>query len=351
MKTSAAKGSPAFTLVEMLVTVAVLMVLVMLVSQITNSTSNTTSNSTKRLDADSQARLVFSCMAEDFAGMLNRRDVDCFFVKNSQASSSPTGNDSFYFYSASSGYSVSGQKNGAASNLSMVGYRISNHQLQSGSDAALYPDTILERVGAGLDFQTKTSKFPVQLSQVSYLVYSGSLPVQTSTLPYTHGAFIGEGSTWDGNSLTRASLDSSCAALGDGVFRMEFCFQVKDPTKYKNKTFVSPVNPGAQPWTTTDFSSPGASTNNKSISMRNVYSDAQAVVVTLAILDPKSRVIVTPAMLKDGAAALVDGDDPTVASAWVTAINNGTFKTKSKMPQSAVSQVRVYQRVFPLGSN
>ena len=58
---------------------------------------------------------------------------------------------------------------------------------------------------------------------------------------------------------------------------MEFCFQVKDPTKYNGNSFVVPVAPTATPWTSVAFSGPGATTGNANISMRQVYSDVAAV--------------------------------------------------------------------------
>jgi type II secretory pathway component PulJ len=336
--------SKAFTLLELLVSIAVLILLTVLVSQMTNSTANTTNASQKYLDADIQARLAFSRMDLDFQGMINRKDVDCFFCKNAN------GSDAMYFYSEAPG--CSSISTAQTSTASFVGYRIANHRFSNTVEAALYPDNVLERVGAALYYQG-TDGTP-QSHCVAYLVYSGSLPLKNTTLgdvqQVSMGNDTGMGVTWDGNLSTSANLPNSSSIIADAIFRMEFCFQVKDPSKYGGRTFVVPVAPGAQPWANASFSGTGASTNATNPTMRQVNTDVAAVIVTIAVLDPKSRAMLTAANIADAARALPDGDDPSVASAWITAINNGKFKSDSKLTQVAASQVRVYQRSFPIAT-
>src|SRR5690242_19189138 len=82
----------AFTLVELLVSIAVLMMIILFVGQLVNSATTVTVNSGKLVDADNQARLIFAQMSSDFAAMVSRADVSYYFHSNK-------GNDEFYFYS------------------------------------------------------------------------------------------------------------------------------------------------------------------------------------------------------------------------------------------------------------
>src|SRR6266567_1812076 len=71
----------AFTLAELLVSVFVLGVLVFLLTQLLNSATIVTILGNKRMDADSQARMVFDRMAVDFSQMVKQSVVD-YYVKN-----------------------------------------------------------------------------------------------------------------------------------------------------------------------------------------------------------------------------------------------------------------------------
>src|SRR5438067_10647473 len=94
-----------FTLVELLVAMSVLVLLIMLVVQLVNSASIATSTSDKQLDADAQAQIVFSQMGKDFSAMPQRKDLDCFFWKNTApGQTGGWNNDLFFFYSETAGY-------------------------------------------------------------------------------------------------------------------------------------------------------------------------------------------------------------------------------------------------------
>jgi prepilin-type N-terminal cleavage/methylation domain-containing protein len=89
----------AFTLVEMLVSVAVLVLILVFTAQMMNSTTISTGLSNKHGDADSQARMVFDRIARDFAGMPQRQDVDFLFEKQQSGNASTVSNDEIFFYS------------------------------------------------------------------------------------------------------------------------------------------------------------------------------------------------------------------------------------------------------------
>jgi hypothetical protein len=84
--------------------------------------------------------------------------------------------------------------------------------------------------------------------------------------------------------------------------------------------------------------------------------DVAAIIVDIAVIDPKSKVLVTDAQMASLAGQLIDhsptmgpGDlfgwdtnngDP--ADGWQTALN------KSTLPRPAISGIRVYERYFYL---
>src|SRR6266403_6027805 len=114
------KSGDAFSLVELLVSVAVLAMLVLLFGRMFTSVSAVTTSGNKRMDAEAQLRPLFDRMAVDFSQMLKRSDVD-YYLKS--PTFSQTGNDQVAFYSAVAGYYPS---TGSQSPISVVGYRINS---------------------------------------------------------------------------------------------------------------------------------------------------------------------------------------------------------------------------------
>ena len=112
------KSARAFTLVEMLLSIAVLTLIVLSVSHLFNQAATLTTSGNKRMEADGQARSLLDRLAIDFAQMLRRSDVD-YYLKT-PANLQP-GNDQMAFYSEVPGYYPS---TGAQSPISLVSYRI-----------------------------------------------------------------------------------------------------------------------------------------------------------------------------------------------------------------------------------
>src|SRR6266478_1974837 len=80
----------AFTLAELLASIAILTLLILIVTKMVNSASTITTMGNKRMDADSQARPVLDRMAVDFTQIVKRPDVD-YFLKGSAAPNSVGG--------------------------------------------------------------------------------------------------------------------------------------------------------------------------------------------------------------------------------------------------------------------
>ena len=318
------KSSPAFTLVELLVAMAVLLLLVVMVAQLMNSATSISTASGKRMDADADARVVFSRLLYDVDGMVLRRDIDCFFVKNSGPK-----NDAFYFYSHAASLNPGDPDGAVNSPIGLVGYRIANH---TGVDLKLYPNQMLERVAVMLKYNDagawsgNSTWNMVSLTRgAPTATVPSPTPVPESTMPSVEGALIGGGPNWDNPPGYSANL---YGRLSDQVFRLEFCMQLKDGT------FYVPPAPGNDPAKNTPFND----------AMLKVRTNVTALIVTIALLDPKSRVIATD--LTKAIAALPDGDTPAVAKAWNDKITGGTFAQDAGIPVLAASQVRVYQRSF-----
>lgn len=290
-----------FTLLEILVSVAVLALLIALIAQMTSGQMNTTSLSNKRLDADSQARVVFDRMAGDFAGMLNRPDADFYLLKDS-------GSDSLYFFSDAPAFS-----SGAPADrnpVSLIGYRLTS-------------TNGLERLSKGLNW-----------SNVPFLTYTNA-PVTTEMQPISESTIASAFKDEFGQS-------TNATRIGEGVFRFEVGFLLKPYET--NAAYFSD-----QPYNKRMPSASPAGPGHKSINGIGL-SDVQAIVVTLAILDDQSRKVLgipPTASLEGMAAKLPDmaGESP-VAPTWQAVLTNDI--NVLGVPPKAGSQVRIYQRMFPL---
>jgi hypothetical protein len=280
-----------FTLAELLVSVVVLVILVFLFTQLLNSAATITTLGHKRMDADSEARQVFDRMALDFAQMVRRTDVD-YFAKNTVAPNSVgglmTGNDQIAFYSSAPGYYP---PTGSQSPVSLVAYRV-NAQSQ------------LERMGVGLVWNA---------------VSPTDIPVVF--MPLTISA-TGPSAT----DLTASPTPEPRAeVIGPHVFRFEYYYLVKT----SGSPFLSYLPCGV------------------SGCVVNGWQSVAAIVVDIALIDPKSKVLLS-GNLPAVASLLVDfgGDDTSpghLINKWQKKLNQIT-----NFPRPAVSGIRVYERYFYL---
>src|SRR5436305_7551007 len=78
--TSRPIGSRAFSLIEILIATAVLTIILLLTSKILGHATAISRTSNKRIDTDTDARLVLDRIAVDIAKMLKRVDID-YFIK------------------------------------------------------------------------------------------------------------------------------------------------------------------------------------------------------------------------------------------------------------------------------
>ncbi|MEA3186316.1 MAG: hypothetical protein QOD99_146 [Chthoniobacter sp.] len=384
----------AFTLVELLVSMAVLTMLILAVAQLTNSASNTIAVSNKQMTADVQAQTVFSQMTLDFAAMPKRKDVDAFFWKND----SGTGNDAMFFYSEGQGY-YSGQTGDQfnSSQLSLVGFRVGNRTAWPKTSANENPNFTLMRVSRGLAWDGSA---PSITSGESFLTIPTGKPCPdvNMSLPTHERALIGTAAPYDGSD---GSADDYTNMISEGVYRIEFCFQLKDGS-FSNEPVLTSGTAGKNNFTTappalTDDRNAGyvagasrwwdkkaqkgyicVNAASKGAQWAGLgMTDVSAIVVAIAILEKDNRVRVK----QDANTSLNQIDKPTmlamqkalpntidtdpssrdsdltaippklIGKKWLEAVNDPKFATACTIPQSVASQIRIYQRLFPLNSN
>jgi len=309
-----------FTLVEMLAAITVLLILTGILFSMMGMAFRVTDSSIRSGDSSTEAREVLDRIGEDVSGMLIQRDVD-------QSFSNVPGNDEMFFYSQTAGYFDGTSTATQQSPVSLVGYRISTT-----ANASLPPQ--LERVTQGLTW-TGTGGLPFLVFPV-YVPGTPANPV--TTLPAATAGTIPV--AWSSVVTDHDTAPSFWHVIGSQVFRLEICYQLRNGTF--TLTPPSPSNPPAVSATVT----PGS------------INDTIGLVVAIAMLDAKSRKIVPTASWPHLIAALPDptatnlGNTPPqlMDSLWNTAINQSSFAATANLPAAAASQVRVYQRYYPLNA-
>ena len=284
----------AFTLAELLVTVVVLVLLVLLFTQLLNSAATITTLGHKQMDADAQARQLLDRMTIDFAQMVKRNDVD-FFAKGTLAPNSVggtmAGNDQIAFYSAVPGYYP------AASNqspVSLVAYRVNSSSTSSSYNK-------MERMGKGL-------------------LWNGATPTPAPVvfMPLTIGPSTAVPlGTWP-NAISSSATDPDYEVVGPQVFRFEYCYLLK-------------------------------ATGSLSTTPPSDISGIAAIVADIAVIDDKSKVLLTNTQITSLAGQLSDYAANPVPGQLRNSWQN-TLNTNSTLPRSALSGVRVYERFFYLSA-
>ena len=356
----------AFTLAELAVTVGVLVLLVFLATQLLKSAATVTTLGHKQMDADSQTRQLLDRMAIDFAQMVKRSDVD-YYLKSS-ATPPPTGvrnllqpgNDTIAFYSTVPGYYPSPSTSTQQGPLSLVAYRVN-----SNSTSPSYNK--LERMGKGLVWNAVTS-WPGP-APVVFMPIPMASPIPTPELPYPPPSSL-PAPAWPEIDTPNGSWSDS-EVVGPQLFRFEYYYLLKGQT--------DPINPGTTyppifsdtPWDTricacpsptpiatpTPTGTPIASPTPPSVCCHVApggMQDVAAVVVVIAVIDPKSKVLVTnaqlarlngadgsPPVLVDYAAGMTPGQ---LLAQWRAALD---ANTAGLVPQ-AISGIRVYERYLYL---
>jgi hypothetical protein len=347
-----------FSLAELLVSVGVLVLLVLLATQLLNSAATITILGHKRMDADSQTLQLLDRMAIDFAQMVKRSDVD-YYVKSS-ATPPPTGvrnllqpgNDKIAFYSTVPGYYP---PTGLQSPVSLVAYRVNTQNK-------------LERMGKGLVWNAvSTTDTPVVFMPIPL---ASPLPIAEQPLPPPTPAPT---PAW----LEVASTGrwSDCEVIGPQVFRFEYYYLLKggiDPTGGTNYPSIlsdTPWDtricscPPANPIPTPTPTPPAPPTPTPPSLCCHVapqgMQDVAAIVVDIAVIDPKSKVLLNDAQISSLASQLIDWGTTScpgcpTQTQWQTTQGllraqwQNTLNGITTLPRPAISGIRVYERYFYL---
>jgi prepilin-type N-terminal cleavage/methylation domain-containing protein len=280
----------AFTLTELLVAIAVLVLVILLVTRLLNDATALTTLGHKRMDADANARPLFDRIAVDFAQMVKRKDVS-YYVKtqaNVQA-----GNDQIAFYSMVTGYYPTPSKQ---SPVSLVCYRIN-------SDSASLSYNKLERMGKGLIWNGASA------THVPILFRAPSAAAPTTTIE----------NVWPA-AANNTATDSDYELAGPQVFRFEYYYLLS----------TGALSDG--PW--------------PSLTAVNM-SDVAAIVVAIAVVDPKSKLLLTDSQISAIAGTFVDYA-PSMGPGQLLGNWQSVLDGIPNMPRQAISGVRLYERYFYL---
>jgi hypothetical protein len=343
----------AFTLAELLISIGVLVLLVLLATQLLNSAATITTLGHKQMDTDSQARQLLDRMAVDFAQMVKRSDVD-YYLKSS-ATPPPIGvrnllqpgNDKIAFYSTVPGYYPS---SGSRSPVSLVAYRVNSQNK-------------LERMGKGLVWNAvSTTDTPVVFMPIPL---ASALPVAEQSPP--DGTPTPTPSpAW--SEVTSASSWSDSEVIGSQVFRFEYYYLLKGGIDPTGGTFYTAILSDT-PWDTRICSCPLANATPTPTptppglcchTAPEGMQDVAAVVVVIAVIDSKSKVLVTDAQISTLAASLIDWGTTScpgcpTQSQWQT--TPGLLRSRWRstvdanalgVPRPVLSGIRLYERRFYL---
>jgi len=304
------RGAAGFTLAELLISVGVLVLLMLLFTELLNNAATVTSLGHKQMDADTQARELLDRMAIDVAQMVKRPDVD-YYLKSSSGTAADcgvcsiqTGNDQAAFFSTVAGYystvPTPAPTHTTKSPISLVSYRVN-------SDVTSSSYTRMERMGKGLTWNGFSSSW-------TPMVF----------LPQTIG---GPTPPLNGNwpsAVSSSATDSSYEVIGPQVFRFEYYY------------LLTTGSFSATPWNT--------SAGSTSV---NAMRDIAAIIADVAVIDPKSKVLVNNSRLATLAGQLGDYSSGMVPgqliASWRTAID-----ANMSLPRPALSGIRLYERYLYL---
>ena len=357
-----------FTLAEVLVSVGVLVLLVLLATQLLNSAATIITLGHKQMDADSQGRQLLDRMAIDFAQMVKRSDVD-YYVKSSWfATGSPpgptgvrtllqTGNDKIAFYSTVPGYYPS---TGSQSPVSLVSYRVNSQNK-------------LERMGKGLVWNAvSTTDTPVVFMPMPL-----ASPLPIAELPAPTPDPLPTPAWLTVADLTASPTpEPSVEVIGPQVFRFEYYYLLKggiDPTggtpytailsdtPWDTRICACPTPVPTPPVTPTP-GTPTPAPTPPSLCCHTApvgMQDVAAVVVVIAVIDPKSKVMLTDAQVSTVAGSLIDWGTTScpgcpTQTQWQTTPGllqaqwRSTLNGNTTLPRPALSGIRLYERRFYL---
>jgi prepilin-type N-terminal cleavage/methylation domain-containing protein len=305
------RGTSAFTLIELMVSIAVLGLLGGMVMQLLGSASRLTSNSRKTGDCDTEARFVLDQISADLSRRVRRPDVDAFVAKLK-------GDDRLYFFSETPGYSPKLALQDR-STVSLVGYR-----LQAPSNAG--GSYILQRYARALPWVGTTTE-----TAMPFVVLSGNPP---KPLPAT--TLAGASATGAGGSFPRvlgqdSGEDIYYQTIGENIVRFEVSLLRKPNLSNPARPVAARLLSDAEiPVELSQFG----------------FSNISAIVVTIAVVDSESKNRLSPSLIDSLAF-----QDTTPADFPLYPLDrwNSSFTAKAAtLPKAVTGGLRLYQRIIQM---
>jgi hypothetical protein len=284
-----------FSLIEVLLAAVVLAIFTLLMLRLFDATRVTSVFWGQRMDAETQARIVLDRLAQDFARMIRRPDVDVAIGR-------AAGNDRIRFFSQVEGFSDAVSPS-EARGISVVEYRINE-------------DGKLERGARALPFAGLVFSPPPDTS-------SEDVPVRLLDGPDNLVPAVNQGAS-----------GSNFDVLGDQVLRFELGYILK-----KNLA-ANPPRPA--PELAAELP-PGTQVD-----------EIAAIFVGIVTLDQRARVLLNEAQLgamRDAFRDYTQADAAArrdILAVWSRVLQDGALLQIPGMPQPSAQAARVYQRVFPL---
>lgn len=293
---------------EILISLTVLGLIVVLLARSVNSVNLIATAATKRIETEAQVRPVFDRMAVDYAQMVKRVDVD-FYGKGTVSGGAMVGNDRIAFFSMVPGDYPS---TGSTSPFSLVSYKV-NSSVAAANTAVF---TRLQRMARGL------------LMNGDANANNGSSPsVADGPVIYSP---ISIQAIWSTTVTSNATTDSKHELIGPNIFRFEYYYLLT------NGSF------SIVPW------DPSIAGHTGPAGLR----DVAAIVVAVATIDPKTRVLFSNSTVATIAGTLIDystGQGPGwLIKEWRSALDGPTNPTVKNLPAPAVAAIRVSERFFYL---
>lgn len=307
-----------FSLLELLVTVVVLAILMAVLASVTGTASHLTDSTNRNIDCSTEAEQVLDRIGEDVVGIINRPDVDQYYVNS-------IGNDQIFFYCQTPGYFSNTTTATQQSPISLIGFRI-------GTTASASSVPSLERAAQGLTWSSSPGSpflvFPTRTSATQ------SMTATAGTIPSLWGSLVNDPDT----------APSFWHTFGSQVFRLEICYQLRDGT-----FTLTPPSPSSPPAASTGTSPPLPPVPGS-------VNDTTGLVVAIALLDTKSRQIMPATSWASLIAALPDPSQADLNatpvrlmdSSWKAKINQSAFASMAGIPPEVAAQIRVYQRFYAL---
>jgi prepilin-type N-terminal cleavage/methylation domain-containing protein len=307
----APRANAAFTLIELMVSIAVLGLLGGMVMQLLGSASRITTNSRKTGDCDTEARFVLDQISADLSRRVRRPDVDAFVAKLK-------GDDRLYFFSETPGYSpkLTAQER---STVSLVGYRL---QVPSDSGGRY----VLQRYARALPWVSTSTE-----TALPFVVLTGtpSKPLPATTL-------AGASSTGSGGSFPKVlgqdkSEDIYYQSIGENIIRFEISLLRKPDLSIPSRPVASRILSDTEiPAELSQFG----------------LSNISAMIITIAVIDSEARVRTSASTIES--LALQD-TNPSDFPLYPLDLWNKSFLSKvSSLPKPVASGVRFYQRIVQM---